>query len=95
MLCLKWITYETRVILESMCYGNMCYLSVDNMWDLFEPLAWHQWHYEYASKSFVEHLAISATKLFKFSKNATNLTFYVHVPPNLVIVVKNTIWIIF
>jgi len=36
-----------------MCYGGLCYSSVDDMWDLFESLTWHQWHYECANKSFV------------------------------------------
>jgi len=39
---LERITYETRAIVESMCYGGMCYLSVDDMRDLFESLAWHE-----------------------------------------------------
>ena len=47
------ITHETRAILESMCYGGLCSLDVDSMWDLFEPLTWHQWHYEIFSESFV------------------------------------------
>jgi len=50
---LQWITHDTRTILESMCYGAMCYLSVDDIWDLFESLPWHQWQYEYASESSV------------------------------------------
>jgi len=50
---LKGITYETRATLDSMCYAGMCYLSIDDMWDLFEYLASYQWHYEYASESFV------------------------------------------
>jgi len=39
---LEGITHETRAILESMCYGDLCSLDVDDMWDLFESLAWHQ-----------------------------------------------------
>jgi len=50
---LERITYESQETLESMCYGGMCYLSVDDMWDLFESLASYQWHYEYASESFI------------------------------------------
>jgi len=30
--------YDPRP-LKSMCYGGMCYLSVDYLWDLFESLA--------------------------------------------------------
>ena len=36
---LAGITHETRAILESMCYGGLCSLDVDGMWDLFESLA--------------------------------------------------------
>jgi len=32
---------------------GMCYLSVDDLWNLFESLASYQWHYECASESFV------------------------------------------
>jgi len=49
---LAGITHETRAILESMCYGGMCFLSVDDMWDLFESLGWYQWHHEIANESF-------------------------------------------
>ena len=35
-----------------MCYGGLCSSDVDGMWDLFQPLAWYQGHYEIASKSF-------------------------------------------
>jgi len=49
---LKGITHETRAILESMCYCGMYFLGVDDMWDLFESLAWYQWHHEIASESF-------------------------------------------
>ena len=49
---LEGITHETRATLESMCYGALCSLNVDNMWDLFESLAWYQWHHEITSKSF-------------------------------------------
>jgi len=38
-----------------MCYGGLCSLNVDNMWDLFEFLAFYQWQCEYASESFVCH----------------------------------------
>ena len=30
---LKRITHKTRLILESMCQGGMCFLDVDDMWD--------------------------------------------------------------
>ena len=43
---LEGITHETKATLESMCYGSICYLSVGDVWDLFESLGWHQWHYE-------------------------------------------------
>ena len=42
-----------RAILKSMCYGGLCPLNVDNMWDLFEPLASYQWQCECASDSLV------------------------------------------
>ena len=29
-------TYETQAILEFMCYGDMCSLHFDDMWDLFK-----------------------------------------------------------
>jgi len=35
-----------------MCYGGLCSLNVDDMWDLFESLASYQWQYECASESF-------------------------------------------
>jgi len=47
------ITQKTRPTLESMCYCGMCSLDIDNMWDLFESLAWYQWHQENASESFM------------------------------------------
>jgi len=50
--CASGDTYETRAILESMCYGGMCYLNVDDMWDLFESLASYQWQCESARDSF-------------------------------------------
>jgi len=36
-----------------MCYGGLCFLNVDDMWDLFKSLASYEWHYECASVSFV------------------------------------------
>jgi len=36
-----------------MCYGGLCSLDVDDIWDLFESLAWYQWQYESVSESFV------------------------------------------
>ena len=39
---LEGITYETQATLESMCYGGLCSLSVDDMWNLFECLASYQ-----------------------------------------------------
>jgi len=50
---LEGITHETQATLESLCHDGMCCLSVHDMWDLFESVAWHQWHYEYANESFV------------------------------------------
>ena len=35
-----------------MCYGGLCSLNLDDMWDLFESLASYQWQYECASESF-------------------------------------------
>jgi len=40
---LERIKYETQVIFESMCSGSMCYLNIDDMWDLIESLTWYQW----------------------------------------------------
>jgi len=39
---LEGMTHETRATIESMYYA-MCYSTIDDMWDLFESLAWHQW----------------------------------------------------
>ena len=39
---LEGITPETRAIPESMCYSGLHSLVVDDMWDLFESLAWQQ-----------------------------------------------------
>ena len=50
---LEGITYETRASLESMCYGGLCNLNVDDMWDLFKSLASYQWQYDCASESFM------------------------------------------
>ena len=58
-VALQGITNETRAILKSMCYGSLCSLDVDDMWDLFESLAWYQWHHEIASESFVYPSPIS------------------------------------
>jgi len=49
----KGKAYEIRATLESVCYASMHYLSVDDLWDLFESVASYQWHYEYASDYFV------------------------------------------
>ena len=49
---LEGITHETRATLESMCYGGLCSLNVDDMWDLFEYLTSYQWQYECANESF-------------------------------------------
>ena len=38
-MVLEGITHETRAALESMYYGVLCSLSVNDMWDLFEYLA--------------------------------------------------------
>ena len=50
---LEGITHETRAPLESMCYGGLCSLNVDKVWDLLESLSSYQWQYECASESFV------------------------------------------
>jgi len=34
-----------------MCYGGMCYLSVDDLWDLFESLVLYQWQCDCVSES--------------------------------------------
>jgi len=39
---LEGIPRETRATLESMCYGGLCSLNVDDLWDLFESLASYQ-----------------------------------------------------
>jgi len=31
---------------KSTCCGGICYLNVDDMWDLFKSLAWYQWQFE-------------------------------------------------
>ena len=49
---LEGITHESRATLESMCYGGLCSLNVDDMWDLFEYLPSYQWQYECSSESF-------------------------------------------
>ena len=49
---LEGITHKTRATLESMCYGGLCSLNVDDMWDLFKFLALYQWQYECASECF-------------------------------------------
>jgi len=50
---LEGITHETRTTLESMCYGGLCSLNADDIWDLFESLASYQWQCEYATEAFV------------------------------------------
>ena len=50
---LEGITYETQIALESMCHVGMCSFDVDDMFNLFESLAWYQWHNENAIESFV------------------------------------------
>ena len=40
-------------MLKSMCYGGLCYLNVDDMWEFFKSLASHEWQCAYASDSFV------------------------------------------
>ena len=52
---LEGITPETRAILESMCYGCLHSLVVDDMWDLFESLAWQQWQSNDARDSYHHH----------------------------------------
>jgi len=51
-VALKGITHETQATLESMCYGGLCSLNVDDLWDLFEYLTSYQWQYECANESF-------------------------------------------
>jgi len=36
-----------------MCYGGLCSLNVNDMWDLFQSLASYQWQCEFASESFM------------------------------------------
>ena len=50
---LEGMTYETRAMLESTCYRGLDSLNVDEMWDLFESLASHQWQCECSSEAFV------------------------------------------
>jgi len=50
---LEGVVNETRATFESMCYGCMCYLNVDDIWGLFKSLSWYQWKYERADESFV------------------------------------------
>jgi len=50
---LEGITHETRATLESMCYGGLCALNVDDMWDLFKSLTSYQWQCECVRESFV------------------------------------------
>jgi len=52
-IVLEGITHETRATLESMCYGGLCLLNADDMWDLFESLASYQLQCECASEAFV------------------------------------------
>jgi len=49
---LEGITHETLATLESVCYGGLYSLNVDDMWDLFESLASYHWQCECASESF-------------------------------------------
>ena len=49
---LEEITQEARVILRSMCYGGLCSLNIDDMWNLFKALAWYKWQCESVSESF-------------------------------------------
>jgi len=51
--------HETQAILESMCYDGMGYSNVDDMWDLFESLAWYQWQCESARDSFHHYSSYS------------------------------------
>ena len=43
---LEGITHETQATLESTCCGDMCFLNVHDMWQLFKHLAGYQWHCE-------------------------------------------------
>ena len=50
---LEAIINETQATLEFMYYGDLCYLNVDDIWDLFESLASYQWNCECASEASV------------------------------------------
>ena len=52
-IALQGIIHEARATLKSMCYGGVCSLDIDDMWYLFESLAWYQWHHENGSEFFV------------------------------------------
>jgi len=54
---LEGITPETRAILESICYGGLGSLDVDDMWDLFESLTWHQWQLNDARDRYHHHFS--------------------------------------
>jgi len=51
-IVIEGITHETQDTIEFICYGDLCSSNIDDMWDLFESLAWYQWHHERASESF-------------------------------------------
>jgi len=65
---LEGITPDTRAILESMCYGGLHSSAVDDMWDLFESLAWHQWQYDDARDSY-HHYSYYPYVLFSFCQS--------------------------
>jgi len=52
---LEEITYETQGIVDSVCYYGSSSLDVDDIWDLFESLAYYQWQFECDSESIVFH----------------------------------------
>ena len=44
---LESIMHETLATSESMCYGGLCSLTIDGIWNLFEFLSSYQWQYVY------------------------------------------------
>ena len=54
---LEGITPESRAILESLCYGGLHSLGVDDMRDLFESLAWHQSQSDDARDPYHQHFS--------------------------------------
>jgi len=52
-ILLDEITYKTQAIRKLMCYGGLCSLNVNDMWNLFESLDCYQWQCECANESLV------------------------------------------